>query len=378
MCAAKQSQASKGGPGSDDFRQQLKCYSQFFNRLVELVPAKYYFDNTDEDPVQLKYMKKGAKVAAKKERKEAAKKRKREKLDPDKAQTALDIQLDQAKKKQRLKDGQAAAHSALDQAAEQDDRPGPSALRFDVPTGAEPHADELRQRLHQRIEDMRVQRKADEERKARAKAAKEWRQQASSRAKQAPSQREQKRSAVAEEELLEQRAAKKANQAAAEQEGALVDAAKLSFGRVVLGTEGGRRGAQKKHKPGKADLLEVAKAKQETIKSLEGTKEGRVAAEQEAWKAAMARARGERVLDDPKLLSRSLKKEQKLKKKKADAWKERKDLQRQSAKVKQKKRTENLKARVDTKLQNRKDKREKKLMRAGFEGRRDSFIGSDK
>ena len=30
-----------------------------------------------------------------------------------------------------------------------------------------------------------------------------------------------------------------------------------------------------------------------------------VAAEQEAWKAAMARARGERVLDDPKLLSRS-------------------------------------------------------------------------
>jgi hypothetical protein len=48
--------------------------------------------------------------------------------------------------------------------------------------------------------------------------------------------REQKRSAVAEEELLEQRAAKKANQAAAEQEGALVDAAKLSFGRVVLGT----------------------------------------------------------------------------------------------------------------------------------------------
>ena len=47
----------------------------------------------------------------------------------------LCIQLDQAKKKQRLKDGQAAAHSAPDQAAEQDDRPGPSALRFDVPTG---------------------------------------------------------------------------------------------------------------------------------------------------------------------------------------------------------------------------------------------------
>ena len=31
---------------------------------------------------------------------------------------------------------------------------------------------------------------------------------------------------------------------------------------------------------------------------------GQVAAEQDAWKAAMARAWGERVLDDPKLLSR--------------------------------------------------------------------------
>ena len=36
-------------------------------------------------------------------------------------------------------------------------------------------------------------------------------------------------------------------------------------------------------------------------------------------------------------LHRSLKKEQKLKKKKADAWKERKDVQRQNAKIKQKK-----------------------------------------
>lgn len=29
-----------------------------------------------------------------------------------------------------------------------------------------------------------------------------------------------------------------------------------------------------------------------------------MAVEQDAWRAAMARARGERVLDDPKLLSR--------------------------------------------------------------------------
>ena len=93
MCAANEAPAASGGLGDEDFRQQLKSYSHFFNRLVEMVPAKYYFDNTDEDPKRLKYMKKGAKVDAKRERKEAAKKRKREKLDPDKAQTALDVQV---------------------------------------------------------------------------------------------------------------------------------------------------------------------------------------------------------------------------------------------------------------------------------------------
>ena len=41
-------------------------------------------------------------------------------------------------------------------------------------------------------------------------------------------------------------------------------------------------------------------------------------------------------------------------------------------------RADNLKVRTDTKLKNKRDKREKKLLRAGFEGRRDTFIGSEK
>ncbi len=39
-------------------------------------------------------------------------------------------------------------------------------------------------------------------------------------------------------------------------------------------------------------------------------------------------------------------------------------------------RQENLQGRADTKKAKRVDKREKKLMRAGFEGRRSSFINS--
>ena len=50
---------------------------------------------------------------------------------------------------------------------------------------------------------------------------------------------------------------------------------------------------------------------------------------QEAWKSALSRAGGERVLDDPKLLRRSLKKEAKVREKHTKGWKERNHNQKQ-------------------------------------------------
>ena len=38
--------------------------------------------------------------------------------------------------------------------------------------------------------------------------------------------------------------------------------------------------------------------------SVDGVRAAQLAVEQDAWNAALARARGERILDDPKLLSR--------------------------------------------------------------------------
>ena len=98
---------------------------------------------------------------------------------------------------------------------------------------------------------------------------------------------------------------------------------------------------RRRKKAGKAELLEAAQQKQEQRRALEGTVEGRVReccaarslalsvratevvgiwrgvaaklipcmarqvlVEEEGWKAAMARAGGQRVLDDPKRLSR--------------------------------------------------------------------------
>ncbi len=52
-------------PGAGDgLAASLHANSQFFDRLVELVPPKYYHD-LDRDRVSTKYMKKADKAAAK-------------------------------------------------------------------------------------------------------------------------------------------------------------------------------------------------------------------------------------------------------------------------------------------------------------------------
>jgi hypothetical protein len=89
-CAALQDAAILD---EEAFRAQLRRTSQFFDRLVDMIPAKHYVDDGREDAGSLKFLKKSAKLEAKQQRKEAAKKRKRDNLDPDKQQSTLDIQV---------------------------------------------------------------------------------------------------------------------------------------------------------------------------------------------------------------------------------------------------------------------------------------------
>ena len=65
----------------------------------------------------------------------------------------------------------------------------------------------------------------------------------------------------------------------------------------------------------------------------------------EAWRSALARAKGEKVLDDPKLLRRCLKREAKRKEKNTKAWKERSAVQKDVQQQRQAKRKGNLDAR---------------------------------
>jgi hypothetical protein len=63
-----------------------------------------------------------------------------------------------------------------------------------------------------------------------------------------------------------------------------------------------------------------------------------------------------------------------MKQKKSKVWNERLEKQKEGQEAKQNKRRTNLQRRVDAKKEAKKVKREKKLLRAGFEGRKKTFI----
>ena len=84
-------------PTPHSAHSDLSAHSAFFDSLVELVPAKYYFE-PEEPLLNLKYMKKADRAAAKRALKEQYRKSKRAKLDPDAVQSTLEVQQARAEK----------------------------------------------------------------------------------------------------------------------------------------------------------------------------------------------------------------------------------------------------------------------------------------
>lgn len=102
----------------------LTEHARFFDRLVDLVPPKYYH-SSDVELVNTKYLKKSAKAAAKQAMKQQHKQNKRAKLDPDTAKTSLQIQQQQANRLQQAQQGEDAETevSAPQEAAAQSQQP---------------------------------------------------------------------------------------------------------------------------------------------------------------------------------------------------------------------------------------------------------------
>eukprot|EP00798_Chlamydomonas_sp_ICE-L_P002205 gene2205-33765_t len=423
--------------------------SSFFDRLVDLIPAKYYHDE-EHDRMDLRYMKKAARAEAKASFKVQHKKAKLAKLDPDTPSTVLELQ------QQLLQGKLAKAEGEMEKGS---DSPAPAAsepeeakLTATLNIRGSESREELKERLAKKIEAAHLLRVAKEKAEAAkpakeqhaarllrvakekaeaamtakelkqktliytllfilhaarllrvakekaeaAKTAKEWKQKTltenvNKKQSQQQQQKNQDQKGVkrkSEASKADSKAKKTSTGDAPAEAGekpgskggaGKEDGTKFAFQRIEVDdgfvsviNKGGKKKASKE------DMLKAAEARQVALKEMEASADGKVRLKEEAWKSALKRATGEKVLDDPKLLKRSLKKEAKSKEKSAKGWKERTYKEKEAKDKQQTRRNTNLKARVDGKLAKKKEKREKKLLRAGFEGRKEGFIGGSK
>jgi len=338
----------------------LKSHVDFFDRLVELIPAKHYLADPDER-VDLRHMKKKDRQAAKEQFKKQHKETKKASLNPSTAKGTLELLKLKSEAEEQARSaggGKEAAKGPVDREA-------------------------LRAKLQARLEDLRKQRKADEQEK-KVDSAKHWRDSALEEGrKKAVEKRKQEAlkpsgGKQSQQEQQDRRPAKQQRIGGAPQQQPQggnavgnVGGAGLTFSKVDFGNGASSSDRRKgKHKLSKAELLQEAEQRQ----TQQGASAGDAGEEQEAWGAALKRAQGEKVFDDPKLLRKSMKKEAKMKEKKSKVWNERLEKQKEGQEAKQAKRRTNLQRRVDAKKEAKKAKREKKLLRAGFEGRKKTFI----
>ena len=350
--------APAAAPQTPDRLASLACHARFFDRLVTTIPLRHYTPGDggrDTRPKSAAERKRGA---------VAARAAKRARLDPDAAApSALDLQVEAA-----AAGGPAAGAP-----------PRRAGVRLEGGATGPPSVDELRGRLQARLERLRGERGADEgktggDRRGKKKGkrgaggdaakAKAWRDSAVGNAKKGGAKDGKKGVAPA----LAAAAPPSTTTDDGGRGAAAVVEGDLQFGHVKLPAKREPTAPQRK-RPTKAVLLAAAErgaARRDALAAAGDT----AALAADAWTTALARAGGEKVLDDPRLLRKSLKKDAALRGKRRDAWAARTAAATDATAARQAKRTANLGARAEGKLAKRKAKREAKLARPGFEGRR--------
>ncbi|GER36169.1 surfeit locus protein 6 [Striga asiatica] len=320
-----------------DLKSSIHFHSEFFDRLVELIPARFYLPTDDPDSKPwYQGLSKAAKASLKQQSKQNLRLARRHRFDPD-GEPSSTLHLLQQQQQQNSKSSDGRENLAD---LEDDDQP-----RTDEDKAKSVTYEELRAKLRRKIEQLRGNRGEGSTHEKKIK------------------NEGRKRNRDGE------------NDAGDREKGAQLDEdddgeETIEYGKVRLGDEDdeAKHVKKKKKKLPKAKELELAKKKQK-VKS-----ENPTVAERESWKAAASRAMGVKVHDDARLIKESMKREKRKREKNAEKWKERVETQVKMKDEKQRKRNENIQGRINEKKMRRIAKREKKLMRPGFEGRKEGYI----
>ncbi|KAJ7957081.1 Surfeit locus protein 6 [Quillaja saponaria] len=315
-----------------DLKSTIHQHCLFFDKLVELIPAKFYLPVDAEEKPWFQGLSKAKKASAKKETKENIKKARKNRLDPEKSSaTTLDV-LKERLEKDKL--------NKIDE-EEIEMKPQVSGMEGDNRSVT---YEELRQRLRHKIEEFRAVRNSGNSNKAEKRNER-------SEKREIQLKKRKRDTGSGDNKTASGESVDKAEKDAAEASKGLM------FSHVKLVND--EKQGKKKRKLSKVKELERAKKLEEAKNDPE---KGDSIAQKLAWKTAMSRARGIKVHDDPKLLKKSLQKEKKRHEKNAEKWKGRVETREHKKAEKQKKRSENISERIQQKKMRQIAKREKKLM----------------
>ncbi|CAN6973613.1 unnamed protein product [Brassica oleracea var. botrytis] len=330
-----------------DSESDINCvahqHAVFFDKLIELIPARFYLPDETEKK-WFPGLSKAQKARAKRKTTENLKKARRDRLDPEKsALTTLDLLKQKIEKEKKL--SHLVADDDDDDSEEEEADNNKKAMTDSVTY------EELRQRLHRKIDELKGGRGGSDRPRSHEK-----------RKKIVPNKRKRESSSVEESNAADKGKGKLDVEEAAKD---------LTFGYVKIDDDEEHGKDKKKRRVSKSRELERALKLEAAKKDPE---KGEVIAKKHSWQAATSRAAGIKVHDDPKLLKQSIHKEKKRHEKNAEKWKERVEGQQKVRVEKQQKRSGNIAERIEQNKMRKIAKREKKLLRPGFEGRKEGFV----
>lgn len=345
-------------------------HALFFDALVQLIPPRFYLPSGDEDRPWHQGLSKAAKAALKAKSRANTKAARRARLNPSTPPAStLDLLkksvAGQAAEEEEEKSEEESGASGDEESSEDDidEEAGDQEDEMPIAPAAVVSEDrsvtyeELRERLQRRITVLRGNRCTRPEFLNKPRKEKGKKSKAKNEKKGKGEGMKRKRDDGTED--VDVKDGKKVKKEAEEKPD-------IMYANVFIDPKEARR-RKKRRVKNKKKALEQAKRLQEAKKDPEK-------ASKIAWDVARRRAAGEKVHDDPKLIKESLKKEEKRQQKHAAQWKERQKTVDKQRKDKQKKRTENIRDRAQQKKMRKIEKREKKLMRPGFEGRKDGYV----
>lgn len=330
---------------------QLRRHSSHFCSMVELIPAKYYVvkEEVETEPGagDSKYW-----VNKNKRQKESVKdltkKAKRLKLDPGSQKTVADLQAEKHQREKR------EAEDSCDEVEDSGDVP-----RISVEKVQSTSLNDLQERLKEKIEGLRCKRNAPSEGASN---------EASALKKQKRLKKKQKKKELRhKKKLIDQKGAtgfkeEKAESIDGKEKGRIIFS-KFDFNTPNKEeTKGiGKMGKKKDYKR----LLARAEATEKKLEELKKRDErrGEELEKKVRWQKALDMARGAKLKDDPKLLKKSLKRQEKRKLKSSKQWEERKEAEQLAMEKRQEKRKKNIQERAQKTKESKIKRRAKRVGR---------------